>query len=163
MAEDLHIPPEANLEERYKLLLKQAASLLEDEPDLIANLANITALLKMVLDCLWVGFYRLQDGELILGPFQGTLGCTRIGLDRGVCGNAARDKKIVVVEDVQQFPDHIFCDANSRSEIVLPIFDGAEVALVLDLDSDTLNNYGDVDVQYLEQLCSLIQDKHFAA
>jgi len=161
MAEDLYIPAEATLQERYELMLKQASALLEDEEDLIANLSNIAALLKQVFDPLWVGFYRMVQGELVLGPFQGPLGCTRIPLNKGVCGAAASQKKTIVVPDVDQFPGHIACSSKSRSEIVVPVMVNTEVVLVLDLDSSSLNNYGPMDVEYLERLCKLLAQHLF--
>ena len=161
MAEDLHIAEDAPLEERYQLLLKQAASLMETEDDQIANLANLSSLLKLALNPLWVGFYRMVGSELVLGPFQGPLGCTRIPLSRGVCGACASRQETIVVPDVEQFPGHIACSADSRSEIVVPILSNGKVELVLDLDSEKLNNYNETDVQYLEEFCRLIAAKHF--
>ena len=161
MVEEIRIPDGLDKKERYELLLKQADSLIEAEDDLIANLSNLSSLMKQVLLPLWVGFYRMMNEELVLGPFQGPLGCTRITLDKGVCGAAATQKKTIVVGNVSEFPDHIACSPDSRSEIVVPIISAGKVCLVLDLDSENLNNYGDLDVKYLEELCNRIQGKHF--
>lgn len=141
---------------RYKELLPQLASLLEGEPDLIANLANISAALRECLPIAsWVGFYITRGGELVLGPFQGKIACVRIAFGRGVCGTAAAEKRIVLVPDVEKFPGHIACDAGSRSEIVLPIIRGGEVVAVLDLDSYELAAFDEVDAEHLAQVAKL--------
>ncbi|NVB81700.1 MAG: GAF domain-containing protein [Kofleriaceae bacterium] len=141
---------------RYKELLPQLASLLEGEPDLIANLANITAALRECLPIAsWVGFYITRKGELVLGPFQGKIACVRIAFGRGVCGTAAAEKRTVLVPDVEQFPGHIACDAGSRSEIVLPILRGGEVVAVLDLDSYELAAFDEVDAEHLAHVAKL--------
>lgn len=141
---------------RYKELLPQLASLVEGEPDLIANLANITAALRECLPIAsWIGFYITRKGELVLGPFQGKLACVRIAFGRGVCGTAAAEKRTVLVPDVEKFPGHIACDAGSRSEIVLPIVRGGEVVAVLDLDSYELAAFDEVDAEHLAHVAKL--------
>jgi L-methionine (R)-S-oxide reductase len=141
---------------RYRELLPQLASLVEDEPDLIANLANITAALR---DCLplasWVGFYVRRGDELVLGPFQGKVACVRIAFGRGVCGTAAAERRTVVVQDVEQFPGHIACDAGSRSEIVVPIVRGDRVVAVLDVDSYELAAFDAIDAEHLGEIARL--------
>lgn len=141
---------------RYRELLPQLASLVEDEPDLIANLANITAALR---DCLplasWVGFYVRRGDELVLGPFQGKVACVRIAFGRGVCGTAAAERRTVVVQDVEQFPGHIACDAGSRSEIVVPIVRGDHVVAVLDVDSYELAAFDAIDAEHLGEIARL--------
>jgi len=141
---------------RYLELLPQLASLVEGEPDLIANLANITAALR---DCLpiasWVGFYVRRGDELVLGPFQGKVACVRIAFGRGVCGTAAAERRTLVVPDVEQFPGHIACDAGSRSEIVVPIVRGDRVVAVLDVDSYELAAFDAVDAEHLGEIARL--------
>ncbi|MDQ3022076.1 MAG: GAF domain-containing protein [Bacteroidota bacterium] len=143
-------------EERYKSLLPQIYSLVSGEDNFISNLANITSVLKYSFeDFLWVGFYLLdgvKKNELILGPFQGRVACTRIPTGKGVCGASAEKKETILVEDVDKFPGHITCDSLSRSEIVVPIIKNNEVIAVLDIDSDKLNNFDNIDKKYLEEL-----------
>lgn len=142
---------------RYAELLPQLEALVKGESDLTANLANIAAALKEAFGFFWVGFYEVKAGMLVLGPFQGPLACTRIQLGKGVCGTAWAEKRTQLVPDVDAFPGHIACSSASRSEIVVPIFgkDG-EVRLVLDVDSDQLNDFDADDQQYLEQLSALL-------
>lgn len=142
---------------RYAELLPQIEALLQAETDLVANLANVTAVLKEAFGFYWVGFYEVKAGVLVLGPFQGPLACTRIQLGKGVCGTAWAEKRTQLVPDVDAFPGHIACSSASRSEIVVPIFgkDG-EVRLVLDVDSDQLNDFDANDQRYLEELSQLI-------
>lgn len=141
---------------RYAELLPQLESLVDGEPDLIANLANVVAVLRECLPIAsWVGFYIMRGTELVLGPFQGKVACVRIALGRGVCGTAAADQRIVVVPDVEKFPGHIACDAGSRSEIVLPIVRGDKVVAVLDLDSYELAAFDDVDAEHLARVAAL--------
>jgi GAF domain-containing protein len=141
---------------RYAELMPQLVSLVDGEPDLIANLANISAALR---DCLpiasWIGFYIRRGDELVLGPFQGKVACVRIAIGRGVCGTSAAERRTVVVADVEKFPGHIACDAGSRSEIVVPIVRGGDVVAVLDLDSYELAAFDDVDVQALGRVAQL--------
>ena len=142
---------------RYRELLPQLGSLVDGEPDLIANLANITAALREAAPAAsWIGFYLMRGGELVLGPFQGKVACVRIALGRGVCGTAAAERRTIVVPDVEQFPGHIACDAGSRSEIVVPIVRGGEVVAVLDLDSYELAAFDGVDADALAQVAALV-------
>lgn len=142
--------------EKYKLLLKQAKYLLADESDLIANLANISALLKDTFHFFWVGFYLVKNNELVLGPFQGPIACTRIKKGKGVCGAAWLNQESIIVPDVSKFEGHIACSPFSKSEIVVPLICKDEVVGVLDIDSDLLNTFDEVDQHNLEQLVSLL-------
>ncbi len=143
-------------EERYKELLPQLTALLEGEKNLIANLANTTSALKMAFDFFWVGFYLVEKEQLVLGPFQGPIACTRINFGRGVCGTAWKEKKTVLVPDVNEFPGHIACSSLSQSEIVIPIFKNNEVIAILDVDSEALNSFDAIDQQYLEKICECV-------
>lgn len=150
-------------EEKYKLLLPQVNSLIEGEPNLITNLANITSALKYSMDnFLWVGFYLIDKAdeknlsELVLGPFQGRVACTRIPFGKGVCGAAAVSKETVIVDDVDKFPGHTVCDSLSKSEIVFPVIKEKAVAAVLDIDSDVLSNFDSTDKEFLEKLINNI-------
>ncbi len=143
-------------EERYKELLPQLTALLEGEKNLIANLANTTSALKMAFDFFWVGFYLVESEQLILGPFQGPIACTRINFGRGVCGTAWKEKKTVLVPNVNEFPGHIACSSLSQSEIVIPIFKNNEVIAILDVDSEQLNSFDAIDKQYLEKICECV-------
>jgi len=156
MAENLIIPADATKAQQYEALLPQIAALTAGEPDLIANLSNIAAALKQAFGFFWVGFYLVKDGSLVLGPFQGPIACTRIAYGRGVCGTAWKERRTLVVPDVEQFPGHIACSSASKSEIVVPIFDGDNVIGVLDIDSDALNDFDDVDAKWLEKIVMLI-------
>lgn len=155
MAEDLTIT-EGSKEERYQALLPQIKALIEGEPDTIANLANISAALKEQFNWLWIGFYLVKNNELVLGPFQGPVACTRIKKGRGVCGTAWEKAATLVVPDVEKFPGHIACSSLSRSEIVLPVIHNEEVVAVLDVDSVLLNDFDDTDKKYLEEIISWI-------
>lgn len=156
MAEDLTII-RGTKEEQYQTLLPQIKGLLEGEPDLVANLANVTAALKEQFNWLWVGFYLVKHNELVLGPFQGPVACTRIKKGRGVCGKSWEDKKTLIVADVEKFPGHIACSSLSRSEIVIPIFKNNEVTAILDVDSEALDHFDETDKKYLEEIVSLIK------
>jgi L-methionine (R)-S-oxide reductase len=156
MAEDLSII-KGTKEEQYDSLVPQIKGLLEGEPDLIANLANVTAALKEQFGWLWVGFYLVKDNELVLGPFQGPVACTRIKKGRGVCGASWAQAKTLIVPDVEKFPGHIACSSLSKSEIVVPVIRNNEVIAVLDADSEELNQYDETDQRYLETIISLIQ------
>lgn len=156
MSHSLHIS-QTSKEEMYTELLPQIESLLSGETDLIANLANVAAALKQVFGFFWVGFYLVKEDELVLGPFQGTIACTRIKFGRGVCGTAWKEAKAIVVEDVNQFPGHIACDAASQSEIVVPIMKDGAVVAVLDVDSDELAQFDDTDACYLERIVKLLK------
>jgi len=151
MAEDLHIY-QGTKEEQYQALLPQIKALIEGEEDLIANLANICGALKEQFNWWWVGFYFVKKEELVLGPFQGPVACTRIKRGRGVCGTAWELAHTVIVPDVNRFPGHIACSSLSRSEIVVPVFKNGEVVAVLDADSEHLAHYDEVDKQYLEEI-----------
>ena len=155
MAEDLTIIT-GTKQEQYEALIPQIKGLLDGEPDLVANLANIAAALKEQFNWLWVGFYLVKNEELVLGPFQGPVACTRIKKGKGVCGNSWAEGKTLVVPDVEKFPGHIACSSASRSEIVVPIMHNREVVGVLDVDSKDLNEFDAVDQIYLEQIVSLI-------
>ena len=155
MAEDLQIIV-GNKSEQYQSLLPQIKALLEGEPDLIANLANITGALKEQFNWLWVGFYLVKNGELVLGPFQGPVACTRIQKGRGVCGASWQQKKTLIVPDVEKFPGHIACSSLSKSEIVIPILKGDEVVGVLDVDSELLDQFDEVDGEYLGKVVALV-------
>jgi GAF domain-containing protein len=162
MAEQLIIDTTQNKAERYQSLLPQIEGLIMGEKDVVANLANIAAALKEAMGFFWVGFYMVKYGaagkqELVLGPFQGPIACTRIGFGKGVCGACWKEKKVMLVPNVDEFPGHIACSAASKSEIVLPAFKNNEVALVLDVDSDRLNDFNSIDENYLSQLMKMIE------
>lgn len=152
-------------EEKYLSLLPQIKALVEGEKDTIANIANIVAALKFALDYFWVGVYFVKQNpgngkqELVLGPFQGPVACTRIGYGKGVCGKAWELKCTIIVDDVEQFPGHIACSSLSKSEIVVPVFDNkGEVLLVLDVDSENTSNFNETDKRYLEEIATIIQN-----
>ena len=141
MAEDLKITVSADKAEQYQSLLPQIEALLYGEPDLVANMANVCAALKEQFKWFWIGFYLVKGSELVLGPFQGPVACTRIGLGKGVCGAAWQDGKVTIVPDVDEFPGHIACSSLSKSEIVIPAFYNGNVAAVLDVDSEFFDQY----------------------
>jgi GAF domain-containing protein len=155
MAEDLFIN-KGTKEEQYQSLLPQIKGLLEGETDEIANLANITAALKEQFGWLWVGFYLVKGDELVLGPFQGPVACTRIRMGRGVCGTSWKEAKTLIVPDVEKFPGHIACSSLSKSEIVVPIFRNGAVMGVLDVDADQLNQFDTTDQRFLEEILHLL-------
>src|SRR5687767_1526181 len=156
MAEDLLIV-KGTKEEQYESLLPQVKALLEGEQDLVANLANVAAALKEQFGWLWVGFYLVKNNELVLGPFQGPVACTRIKKGKGVCGTSWARAETLIIPDVEKFPAHIACSSLSRSEIVVPIIRNNEVIGVLDVDSVELNQYDTIDKFYLEQIVDLIE------
>lgn len=158
MAETLYIPATADRAELYTSLVPQIEALLQGETDLIANLANVSAALREAFGFFWVGFYLTKDRQLVLGPFQGPIACTRIQFDKGVCGACYTRRETIIVPDVEQFPGHIACNSASRSEIVLPVFapDGS-VAMVLDVDSDLLNDFSAADAQGLGEVVKLVE------
>lgn len=156
MAEDLHII-QGTKEEQYIQLIPQIKGLLEGETDLVANLANVCAALKVQFGWFWVGFYIVKNGELVLGPFQGPVACTRIRKGKGVCGTSWAEAKTLIVPDVELFPGHIACSSLSRSEIVVPVIRNNEVLAVLDVDSSDLNTFDETDQHFLEEIISLIQ------
>lgn len=159
MSEELTILSKATKEEQYKNLLPQIEALISSENDLVANLANITAALKQSFDFLWVGFYLVRENELVLGPFQGPIACTRITYGKGVCGTAWKEKKTIVVEDVDKFPGHIACSSDSKSEIVVPVIKNGNVAMVLDVDSSQLASFNQTDEFWLGKICNLVEAK----
>lgn len=158
MAEDLKIIS-GTREEQYRELIPQVQGLLTGETDLVANLANVCAALKEQFRWLWVGFYLVKDEELVLGPFQGPVACTRIAYGRGVCGSAWKQKQTLIVPDVEKFPGHIACSSASRSEIVVPVIKDNEVVAVLDADSENLAGFDEVDGKFLEEIVGLVNWK----
>jgi L-methionine (R)-S-oxide reductase len=156
MAEDLLIA-KGNKEEQYKSLLPQIKALISGETDLIANMANITAALKEQFGWLWVGFYIIKNDELVLGPFQGPIACTRIQKGKGVCGASWEQEKTLIVPDVQQFPGHIFCSSLSVSEIVIPVIRNNKVCAVLDVDSEELSTFDSTDQHFLEEIIEWLE------
>ena len=159
MAEHLHITPGADKELRYQELLPQIEALISSESDLTANLANISAALRQAFGFFWVGFYLVKENELVLGPFQGPIACTRISFGKGVCGSAWARKESIIVPDVEQFPGHIACSSESKSEVVVPGFRNGEVALILDVDSEHLAHFDGIDAHWLEALMRLLERK----
>lgn len=157
MAENLIVATSPEKAERYETLLPQIESLIAGESDLVANLSNIAAALKQTFGFFWVGFYLVKEDQLVLGPFQGPIACTRIGFGKGVCGAAWKQEETIVVPNVDEFPGHIACSSDSKSEIVLPAFKNGKVFLVLDVDSDKLNDFDDTDAQFLGRLMKLIE------
>jgi GAF domain-containing protein len=157
MAEEFNIP-ESNMgrREKYNLLIPQLESLLKDERDLVANMANIASILKYTFDFFWVGFYIVKGGQLVLGPYQGPVACTRIDKGMGVCGTAWQDEKTIIVPDVTKFPGHITCSSASKSEIVIPGISKKKVIFVLDIDSAALNTFNEVDKVNLEHIISIM-------
>jgi L-methionine (R)-S-oxide reductase len=163
MSEELLLPESGTREEIYAAILPQIEAVMGGVDDLIANLANIAAILKQAFNFHWVGFYRATaPGLLMLGPFQGPLACVTIPFDKGVCGAAARERRTVIVENVDKFPGHIACSSLSKSEIVVPLVSGGETKLVLDIDSDMVGDFDSRDKDYLERIVALIQRQHFA-
>ncbi|MBR2169035.1 MAG: GAF domain-containing protein [Alistipes sp.] len=155
MAENLIIA-NGGKEEKYALLYKQIAALIEGERDTIANMANIAAMIHFTFNFWWTGFYRVCGKELVLGPFQGPLACSRIAYGRGVCGTAWKEQTTQVVPDVEQFPGHIACSSLSRSEIVVPVWDNEKVIAVLDIDSEHLATFDSVDQEWLEKIVGVL-------
>jgi L-methionine (R)-S-oxide reductase len=156
MAEDLKIVT-GNKIEKYISIQSQIKALIEGEPDLIANLANIVAALKEQFDWLWVGFYIVKQNELVLAPFQGPIGCTRIRKGRGVCGTSWQTMQTLIVPDVEKFSGHIACSSLSKSEIVVPVIRNEEVVSVLDVDSKNLNEFDETDKKYLQDIIAMIE------
>ena len=155
MAEELHIA-QGSKEEKYALLHKQIAAVTEGESDTIANMANVAAMIHHTFGFWWTGFYRVIDEQLVLGPFQGPLACSRIASGRGVCGTAWKEQRTQVVPDVEQFPGHIACSSASRSEIVIPLFKDGKVVAVLDIDSEHLSTFDDTDRLWLEKIVEML-------
>ena len=157
MSESLVMNNSASIDEQYQLLVKQIKSLLRKEDNLITNLSNFTAALKQTFNKIsWVGFYLFDGEKLYLGPFQGKVACTEIKIGSGVCGTSAQKRETVIVEDVDNFPGHIACDVESRSEIVIPIIKDGNLFGVLDLDSTDYNSFNETDKKYLEELVSFL-------
>lgn len=142
--------------ETYKLLLAQVKAMVKDESDPVANMANVAALIQEAFHFWWTGFYRVIDNQLVLGPFQGPVACTRIGFGKGVCGTSWKDRKTYVVKDVEQFPGHIACSSESKSEIVVPLLKNDEVIGVLDIDSECLASFDATDQLWLEQIAEVV-------
>jgi len=161
VAEVLILSQSTDKVERYKTLVPQIEALIAGETDVVANLSNIAAALRQSMNFFWVGFYLVKNNagrqELVLGPFQGPIACTRIAFAKGVCGACWKEKKVMLVPNVDEFPGHIACSSDSKSEIVLPAFKNNEVALVLDVDSDQLNDFDKTDEHYLSQVMRLIE------
>jgi len=158
MVELINITDSVTKEKKYQELLPQLKEIIEGESDLVANLANLSSALHSSMHFFWVGFYSVKNNQLVLGPFQGSVACTRIDFGKGVCGKAWETKQIQMVEDVDAFPGHIACSSLSRSEIVLPIFNSMkEVVMVLDIDSDKVADFDETDKKYLQQVIALIE------
>ena len=158
MAETLFIPKTNDRKKIYDEIIPQIESLVADETDLVANLGNIAAVLKEAFGFFWVGFYLKKEDQLVLSAFQGTIACTRIGLEKGVCGNAYTKKKTIIVPNVEEFPGHIACSSLSVSEIVVPVFEkSGEVFGVLDVDSDKLNDFDDIDAESLGRIVNIVE------
>jgi len=155
MAEDLVIA-KGTKEEQYHSVIPQIKALMEGEPDLVANMANVTAALKEQFGWLWVGFYLVKNEELVLGPFQGPVACTRIRKGKGVCGACWQREETVIVEDVEKFPGHIACSSLSKSEIVVPVIRKNKVLAVLDVDSESMSSFDETDKQFLEEIVASI-------
>lgn len=159
MAEELIVNTSADKKEKYESLLPQIEGLISGESDLIANLSNMAAALRFGMGFFWVGFYIVKNDELVLGPFQGPIACTRIRKGKGVCGTSWEKAQTILVPNVDEFPGHIACSSDSKSEIVLPAMKDGEVALILDVDSEKLNDFDETDKIYLERLMKLIEAK----
>lgn len=156
MSESININTNLSKEEKYKALLPQIKALITGEDDLIANLANISSILYFGMNFFWVGFYMVKNKELVLGPFHGPVACTRIQYGNGVCGTAWKNKETIIVPDVDKFPDHIACSSESKSEIVICSVKNNNVQFILDIDSNKLNDFDNVDKKYLEELLEMI-------
>ena len=158
MAEELYIPKTIDRKAIYESIIPQVKSLVEGEPDLIANMANISAVIHTAFGFLWCGFYIVKNEVLVLGPFQGPLACTRIQKGNGVCGTSWDEKRNIIVPDVEKFPGHIACSHDSRSEIVIPGIRKDSVVFVLDIDSSRINDFNSIDEMYLNQLVNILID-----
>ncbi len=158
MSEDLKITKGLGREDIYREIVPQIEALISSESDLIANLANITAALREALGFWWIGFYIVKQGELVLGPFQGPVACTRIQKGKGVCGTSWSEKRTIIVPDVDQYPGHIACSSQSKSEIVIPIYQNSKVKMILDIDSDRLDDFSEIDEKYLGNLMKKLEE-----
>ena len=156
MAQSIHLDSNLSKTDKYLQLIPQIKSLCDGEDDLIANMANITAVLKSVFNYFWVGFYIVRNNQLILGPFQGDVACTRISFGKGVCGKAWEKSETIIVPDVNQFEGHIACSALSKSEIVVPVIIKNQIIAVLDIDSDKFNDFDKVDKEHLELIVKVL-------
>ena len=161
MSEELVISKSQDKKERYETILPQLEVLIASEMDMIANLANIAAVLKETMKFFWVGFYLVKDTELVLGPYQGPLACSRIGFGKGACGKAWERGESIIIPDVDQFPGHIACSSESKSEIVIPGKSKGKVVLLFDVDSDILDDFNEIDREYLQRVVSLSVAQHF--
>lgn len=157
MAEELHLSSTTDKRARYAELIPQIEAMVSGEPDLVANLANVAAALRQAMNFFWVGFYLVKGDQLVLGPFQGPIACTRINFGKGVCGTCWKEKRVILVPDVDQFPGHIACSSASRSEIVLPVMRQGEVAMVLDVDSDRLYDFDAIDQEALASVTRIVE------
>ena len=155
MAEELHIA-QGSKEEKYALLYKQVEAVISSENNTVANMANVSSMIHHTFGFWWTGFYRVIDGELVLGPFQGPLACSRIAYGRGVCGTAWKEQATQIVPDVEQFPGHIACSSLSRSEIVVPVWSGDKITAVLDIDSEHLATFDTIDQEWLKKIVILL-------
>jgi len=158
VAKSLNIIPSANKADKYRALLPQIKALIQGESDLYANMANTAAALKQTFQFFWVGFYVVKEEELVLGPFQGPVACTRIAKGKGVCGRAWEERKTYIVDDVNAFPGHIACSADSKSEVVVPVVLNQKIIAVLDIDSDQLASFDDTDRKALEEIAGLLSE-----
>jgi L-methionine (R)-S-oxide reductase len=159
LAESIFIDKDQSLDEQYQSLAKQVKSLLNKDEKLISNLSNFVAALNQSFEKIsWAGFYFAENENLYLGPFQGKVACTNIKFGQGVCGAAAKERKTMIVEDVYKFPGHIFCDADSKSEIVVPVFKNKNLFGVLDLDSTKISAFNNIDKKYLEEMCLFLSE-----
>ncbi len=156
MSENLIVNSNASKEEKYADLLPQIEAVIDGEPDIIANMANVASMIQETFQFWWTGFYRVIDNQLVLGPFQGPMACTRIKFGKGVCGTAWKEAQTIIVKDVDQFPGHIACSSASRSEIVVPLKVNGEVVGVLDIDSEKLSNFDSTDQKWLEKVAVLL-------
>jgi GAF domain-containing protein len=162
LAETISVNKELSLNEQYELLLPQVKALVTPDENFLSNISNFTAILKQTFDKIsWVGFYLFDGEKLYLGPFQGKVACTRIEIGKGVCGTSAKELRTIIVPDVNKFSGHIFCDADSKSEIVVPLLKNKKLIGVLDLDSADYNSFNGTDQKYLEHLCVFLTDKIF--
>jgi GAF domain-containing protein len=155
MSENLNVS-QGSKSQKYEELLPQIAALIKGESDLTAKMASVCAALKQTFDFFWVGFYVVKNDELVVSAFQGPIACLRIAFGKGVCGTAWKERKTIIVEDVEKFPGHIACSSLSKSEIVVPVFLQGEVKAVLDIDSDELNSFDETDKRYLEKMVALL-------
>jgi len=155
---EIEVSKQSSKSQRLRSLLPQIEALISGETDQIAKLANVTAALKQACGYFWVGFYLVKEEELVLGPFQGPVACTRIGYGKGVCGTAWEKGQVMVVPDVEKFPGHIACNSASKSEVVLPVMQNGTISMVLDVDSDQLDDFSQEEVALLKQLVGLLGD-----